>query len=398
MRPAGGWFRSHSPFFGVGAIVLAAGSLWWALVQTGLVTGAPGRIDMPLVTVHALVMTFGFFPMFFAGFAFSTGLKWLRVAAVPMSALAPAALAHLLGWGVFAVALAWGQRWPLALGLAVVAGGWTGAAARLVLLVRSSGRDDVLHMRLIAGAGGVGAAAMWGCAAASAIGEWGWVTALARASVWSFVALTFLAAAHRMIPFVAGTPIAAVERRWPSFLLGMLAVTFVGKAVAVFHPPAAAATAPVEILVGTALLGFALRWPFIQSLRPPMMRMLYTGFVWLGIGLLLGGLGGALRSPALAAVGLHAFAAGFLGTTMLAMVSRVIAGQVGIVVVVDAFQWRLFLALQLAVLLRVAGPLLLSAGGARRVIAGAALAWCAAWLPWAWRYGRWSGGSRARSG
>jgi uncharacterized protein involved in response to NO len=394
-RPYG--VAPHSLFFVVGAIVLAAGSLGWALVQTGILRGAPGRIGMPLVTVHALVMTFGFFPMFFAGFLYSTGLKWLRVAAVPMSTLAPAALAHLVGWAVFAMGLAWPDSWPRALGLALVAGGWSHVVVRLVWLVRSSRQDDVLHVRLIAGAGVVGAAAMWGCVAGVALGEWRLVTVLARASVWGFVALTFLAAAHRMIPFVAGTPFAAVDRRWPRLLLGLLAVTFVGKAVAVLHPPAAAATAPVEIVLGTVLLGFALRWPFVQSLRPRLLRMLYTGFVWLGIGLLLTGIAGAFGPPVLAEVGLHAFAAGFLGTTMLAMVSRVIAGQAGIAVVVDAFLWRLFVALQLAVLLRVAGPLLLHGRTGQWVIAGAALAWCAVWLPWAWRYGRLCRGSRARS-
>jgi uncharacterized protein involved in response to NO len=380
-------------FFIVGAIVHAAAALWWAGVHLGV--EAPRSAIAPVV-VHALVMTFGFFPMFFAGFCFSTGVKWLRVPALPMASLAPAAIAHAGGWSVVAAAVAKHDPTWMAGGLALAGTGWAYAVARLALLIRSSREEDRTHPTLFALAGTIGVAGMHAAAATVCFERWDVALGVARASVWGFVGITFLAAADRMIPFLSATPFDALNRKSPKVLLSVLAGFLVAKAFAEVLPAVRAALAPIEVTVGAALLLFALRWPFVQSLRPAMLRMLYTGFVWLGVGFLLSGLDRLVPRLSMGTAALHAFTAGFLGTTMLAMLSRVAAGQAGRSVVVDRWLGSLFVLLQVAVAARVAPSVLFAATGmaappflgvSAPFLGVSAVAWACLWFAWAVRYG-----------
>ena len=70
----------HRLGFFLAMLVLLAASAWWALVQWDRFSG---WIDLPLVLapslVHAAVMVFGFMPLFFSGFLFTAGPKWLQV-------------------------------------------------------------------------------------------------------------------------------------------------------------------------------------------------------------------------------------------------------------------------------------------------------------------------------
>jgi uncharacterized protein involved in response to NO len=102
--------------------------------------------------------------------------------------------------------------------------------------------------------------------------------------------------------------------------------------------------------------------------------MLHLGFVWLGLSLLLAGLArwmGLIEGlPELGLGALHALSMGFLGSILLAMVTRVACGHSGRTLVADGLVWSLFWLLQLAVLLRIIGtlplasPWVLSASGA----------------------------------
>jgi uncharacterized protein involved in response to NO len=123
------------------------------------------------------------------------------------------------------------------------------------------------------------------------------------------------------------------------------------------------------------------RWSRQQNLAIRLLAMLWTGFVWLGAGLLL-----ASVAPLAA---LHAIALGCLGSLMLAMVTRVSCAHSGRPVVVDRRVWILFWLLQLAAVLRIAAvvpalpsaPLLLAAAGL----------WAGVMLTWGMRHGAWDG-------
>jgi uncharacterized protein involved in response to NO len=84
---AAGWrwrhvlLAPHRLAFLLATLVLVASALWWALVQldrSGLGPALPWALSPSLV--HATLMTFGFMPLFFAGFLFTAGPRWLGVA------------------------------------------------------------------------------------------------------------------------------------------------------------------------------------------------------------------------------------------------------------------------------------------------------------------------------
>jgi uncharacterized protein involved in response to NO len=103
------------------------------------------------------------------------------------------------------------------------------------------------------------------------------------------------------------------------------------------------------------------------------------------------------RDAALGLAPLHAFTVGFVGSTMLAMVTRVSCGHGGRAVAADDFTWRLFLVLQLVAVVRVAAGVLAATGFAavHPLVASAAIGWAGVALAWGLRLGRWYGSPRA---
>lgn len=405
----------HRLAFAAGTLMLSVISLWWAAVQLG--PGPALRSTLPLATVHGLLMAFGFMPLYFAGFLFTAGPRWLGRPPVAARTLLGPLAAQLAGWGVFLLAVhgrdpAFG-RCLGALGLGAVLAGWIGVAARFFALLRASRVADRAHARWIAVGCGVGVMTLAIAAVGVAGGEFGWVRAATLAALWGFVGLVFATVAHRMIPFFSAAALPVLDAWRPLWLLVAFAAVFVGQAVGAATEAAAPALpapqatlllvlrAGVELAAGAGCLALALRWGLVQSLRIRLLAMLHLGFCWLGIALLLGGL-----SHAMAAAGgpaslfglapLHAYTMGFLGSTLLAMVTRVSCGHGGRTLVADDIVWRLFWVLQLATLARLAAAFAreLSAPLAGALVAAAAVGWAGVCLAWALRYGRWYGTPR----
>jgi uncharacterized protein involved in response to NO len=126
--------------------------------------------------------------------------------------------------------------------------------------------------------------------------------------------------------------------------------------------------------------------------------MLHGGFVWLGVALALLGASHALAAwqgegAALGLAPLHALTMGYLGATLMAMVTRVTAGHSGRPLAADKVVWALYLLLQAATLLRVLAALWPALPMAVTLLAAAL--WTATCTGWAWRYGGWLARPRA---
>jgi uncharacterized protein involved in response to NO len=89
---------------------------------------------------------------------------------------------------------------------------------------------------------------------------------------------------------------------------------------------------------------------------------------------------------------LHALTMGYLGATLVAMITRVASGHSGRPLAADDLAWALYWTLQAAVVLRVASALWAAASTPLQLAAAAA--WSAAALGWALRYGGWLGRPR----
>lgn len=390
----------HRLGFFTGGTLLALMSLWWggALVARAAGVSVPWAVSPG--SAHALAFTFGFMPLFFIGFLFTAGPRWLGLAPVPAARLGLPVGLMVLGWLV-AMAGLHASAALAALGLAVVAIGFALATGLFGLMVLESSARDRDHATLVVIGCALGAMALWAAAVAVALGQDTIARAIAHAALWSGFGLVFATVAHRMIPFFGAAAAPMLDAWAPRALLGLLALLVslqgpfaAAEAMGGGHLPAdiAALRAAVELGGGAWLLWLATRWGLVQSLKFRLLAMLHMGFFWLGVAFTLGGVSHALMALSdgqlsLGLAPLHAFTMGYLGSTLLAMATRVACGQSGRAVVADNWAWALFWALQAGIVARVAAGLWPAVGTPLTLFA--AQCWLAAFGVWVLRYGRW---------
>ena len=403
----------HRLAFSAAALVLVLSSVWWASVNVAFSDGIalPWRLAPALA--HSVLMSFGFMPLFFAGFLFTAGPKWLRQPAVTAREMLGAVLFQLAGWLVFLLAIhgrdpAFGRMLG-GIGLAAVAIGWSQMTLRFWRLLRSSTVDDRVHAKLVAVGCMLGLLALMAATAGMALGSPPLLRAAVHAGLWAFNGVVFATVAHRMIPFFSAAAFPALDASRPLWLLCSLVAVFAFEAVSQLVDAVGAGAAPawnvlracIELPAGLGVLALAVRWGLVQNLRLRLLAMLHLGFSWLGISLLMFGLSHAAAaagagSSALGLAPIHAYTMGYLGTTMFTMVSRVSGGHGGRAQVADDFVWRLFWVLQLATLARIAAALVsrVSFACSMALVVAAALAWTGVFVAWALRNGH--GYGRAR--
>ncbi len=363
----------------------------------------PWTVSPP--TAHSLLMTLGFLPLFFTGFLFTAGPKWLGLPEVAARSLATPVALMLLGWGV-TVAGYHTHRALGSSGLALVAVGWSALSFRFDRMVLRSLAPDRVHAVLVAIACSVGALAMWCAVLGMSLGNELWLKGVVQVALWCFVATMFAVVSHRMLPFFSASALPLLDAWRPFWLVGVL----VG--LLWLQAPLALAElwlwplpawvrwtqAAVELPASVLLLGLALRWGLIQSLKVRLLAMLHAGFVWLGIAFGLAALSHVLMalSQGQLSLGLaptHALTMGYFGGTLVAMATRVSSGHSGRPLAADNPVWFLYWLLHAAVLLRVAAALWPSQGTVLTLLA--ALAWSTVCVGWAIRYGNWFGRVRA---
>ncbi|MBL8305053.1 MAG: NnrS family protein [Rubrivivax sp.] len=391
----------HRLAFVAGAGVFAASGLWWLGVLLARPAGLPVPWAVPPLVAHGLWWTLGFMPLFIVGFLFTAGPRWLGLPDVDARTLRWPVSAMVAGW-VLALP-GWHLAAPLAAaGLLLVAAGWAALLVHFTMLLRRSPAPDRLHATLVAASGGVGLLAM-------ALAVWSLghrdVT-LARVAtqlaLWGFIAPTFAVVSHRMLPFFTASALPGHTAWRPGWVLtALLAVLGVQGAGAIAGllglPPPAPLQAAVEAPAALLCLWLAWRWGFVQSRSNRLLAMLHAGFVWLGLATALAAASHALQAASggersLGLAPLHALTAGYLGATLLAMVTRVSAGHSGRPLAADGIAWGLYWALQAAAVLRVAAALWPAAEALLTPLA--ALAWALAACGWTLRYGGWLGRPR----
>ncbi|MGY4829087.1 NnrS family protein [Sphaerotilaceae bacterium SBD11-9] len=387
----------HRLCFFAGALMFALSGVWWAaaLLARGFTWQVPPGM------AHGWLMGGGFMPMFFAGFLFTAGPRWLQHP--PVSALSlrvPVAL-HLVGWGLF-MAGCHLSALAAAAGMALAATGYGLVSWRFGRMLHASRATDTLHARLLLAACAMGSGLLLMAAAGLATGRPQVAQAALHASLWAANALAFVSAVHRMLPFFGdAAPDAWVPEGTLRLLVAAVLVQALIAAAELLGGPLPIGLVGLQALGEAALAGLLLQLAWRSRRRPsPSLRllaMLHLGFTWLGLAFALGAVSHAMRcwgdAAGLGLAPVHALSAGFMGSTLFAMVGRVSAGHSGRAVAADALLWRLFWLLQLAVASRVVAALWEAAAGV--LLPAAALAWAVASTAWALRYGRWYGTPRA---
>lgn len=343
--------------------------------------------------------------MFFIGFLFTAGPRWLRLEDQKARPLLPSLLLMLTGWLGAMVGFHFFSLLAC-IGLGLVATGWTALSTKFTRLVQVSLAPDRLHARGVAVACWMGVGSLWSAAVAFGWGSDLLLRSATQVGIWAFIATVFTLVSHRMIPYFGAAAIPILDTWCPQWLLWvMLTVLWLQalmSALALWSLPMATAIRwtqlAIELPAALLLLWVAFRWGLIKARKIRLVAMLHAGFTWLGISFSLYAVSHAMMvatdgARSLGLAPLHALTIGYLGATMFAMTTRVSTGYSGRAVTADNTAWTLYWIVQTAALLRVIAALWPRA--ATPLLLLAVTAWAIATLAWAFRYGTWYGRPRA---
>ena len=266
----------HRLGFFLAMVVLVASGLWWALVQLDRSTGwlaLPSVISPTLV--HSAVMAFGFIPLFFSGFLFTAGPKWLGVEAplakdlrVPLFSLAAGWLLWLAGAHLHA-----GVAWA---GLALACAGLVWMTVQFWGRIRRSQAEDQLHARVIGTACVVGCVSLAGLLLSLVFEAHATARAWIFTGLWGFVVVVYVTVAHRMIPFFTSSAMPMVQAWRPFWVLWLMLAAAALQVLAAWLelagvPSSAAGTAwllvhgTLQLMVGGVLVWLAWVWGLVQA-------------------------------------------------------------------------------------------------------------------------------------
>jgi uncharacterized protein involved in response to NO len=380
----------HRMLFTAGMAAAAASGAWWAVELIG--RSWPLPLPLPKVApiwVHAWLMLYALFGPFIFGFLFTTFPRWMNGPLVPRGA-------YLATFVLFMASLAlaltgiWTGMAVFTLGVLAGCLAWLVA---LIALLRAliDAEQVVSHAVVAAIALGLGTISQFLYAYALLTPDPTLLHTAPRLALWCGLLPVAFAVSHRMLPFFTASAVRGYEPHRPLWwlvagvvlLIGHQALAIAGRFEWLWLPDAALAL----------LTGFMwLRWRPLVSRGIPLLWTLHAAFLWLPLGLSLQ----AVASAGFAFSGdwlvgrapLHALGMGFLGSLVLAMVTRVTLGHSGRPLAMDRVTVALFLGLQVAVLARVGSELALASNP--RLFTVLLLvsvgAWLAAWLPWVARY------------
>lgn len=331
----------HRAYFFFGALSFLVLFAWWAWqVQHQHYQNIP---------LHALLMPLGFFPLFILGFTFTAGPRWLSVENQNQAFVAYASI-YTAGMLIVIFAHSYGLTPLRSAGFALMLSCWSRVSWRWFYLVKSSRVFDKQHahgllLGMIGGIAALIAVTAWSLGRNEA---WVWAKNL---SLYAFLLPIFLSVCHRMLPFFSGSSIPDYQSWRPYPLLHAW----------LFACYALALSLSLNLSIFSGLIAAALsiscaytswRWGLLRCWHNRLLAMLHAAFAWLSVVFALLALAEfAAVSPALAT---HALGLGFMGTMLVAFVSRVSYGHSGRVLQAGNGLWAIYLGLHLATALRLA--------------------------------------------
>lgn len=337
------WTLGFRPFFALGCVSGALTVLIWIWARQ---TGVTEFGAFPSIWWHAHEMVYGFSAAVVIGFLATASANWSGLPALcgtPLKALAAL-------WVAGRVAMIVPGLPPLL--VAVIDVAFLPAAA--VLLLRHfqprAQRKNRMFLVLLC---------LWGAGnAAMHLGVGGWLPGIERAaSHWGLhlVIIMITLIGGRVIPFFSSRVVPGYKGKKSAKLdIAAPAATLVFALLAAFLDEGHVATC---IAAGVASLLQAFRlalWWDRKIWRLPILWILYVGYAWIPVGLAL--IAAAPWVGSAGSAGLHALAAGAIGTMIVAMVSRVSLGHTGRPIVADGAIKAAYAAVLAGGVVRVFGP------------------------------------------
>ena len=329
-RPSWLMAAPHRLAFFAGALMLGVSAVWWLVMLTLRATSLAAPWVYAPATAHSVVMSFSFMPLFFAGFLFTAGPRWLDRPEIPAQTLLPYVVLAVVGWCICLPGLH-ASTLIAATGMASVALAWSALTVHFIQLWWLSKVADKVHATVVVCASIYGALAMWLVVFGLFTEQDHLIRVATQSALWIFIATVFAAVSHRMIPFFSASALPILDTWHPMWLLWIMVgvLWFEGVFVAL-DTTAATPTAElmhwmqvaVEVPASALMIWLAIRWGLVQSLKIRLLAMLHGGFLWLGIALALHAISHAMlaASQGQASLGLaptHAMTMGYLGATMM---------------------------------------------------------------------------------
>jgi uncharacterized protein involved in response to NO len=353
--------RGFRPFF-------LAGAAWAAFVAPATVAfwlgAAPAPTWLTPAWWHAHEMLFGFVAAAVAGFLTTAAPVW-----ADRPALRGSRLAGLFAlWAAGRVAMLASGVVPAA-AVAAIDGAFLPALA-IALAHTLRGAAHRRHHGIVAIVGALAVANALVHAAALGLVEPLVAQRVLRASVVLVVVLVVVIGGRITPAFTTnalrrrGIEDAAVDGTWRrrAALAGVVVVALLAVAA-----PDTRAERIASIAAGVAVAARMSGWRTRRAFSDPLLWSLHAGMAWVAIGLVLRGVEGS------GSAGLHALAAGAMGTMILAVMTRVGLGHTGRPLALPAGGALLYALAHAAALARVASALVPAVSASLLVVA--AVAW-----------------------
>jgi uncharacterized protein involved in response to NO len=360
------------PFYLLAALFAATAIPLWAAIVLGRVSVG---LAVPPLLWHAHEMLYGFAVAVVIGFLMTAGKAWTGLptprgpALGALAVLWIAARLSALGAPYAVYALLDVALLPLVAGI----------FARVLL--RAGNRRDLPLAGVL---GGLAVANIIFHLAVLSIVDVPPVRALYAAL--AFIVVIECVIAGRVIPAftVSATPGLAITAQ-PRLGAAALATTAVGLALWVFAAPAPLTAAALIAAAGLQVLR---QWhwrPFVTRSRP-ILWILHLSHAWLPVGFVL--LACAQLGKVPVSAGIHALAVGATGGLIIGMLTRTARGHTGRPLQASRLEVVAYLLVFAAAICRVVMPLV-APQWLQHFVAGAAVAWSAAFLIYLFIYTPW---------
>jgi uncharacterized protein involved in response to NO len=355
----------YRPFFLLCGAYAATTTLWWAAVYAGFVA-APGV--WAAADWHAHEMLFGFATAAIAGFLLTAVPNWTgseRVHGRPLAVLVGLwLLGRILmastawlpsGWEALELALLPALAWAIG-GPILASPNWRNRPILLVVTLLFVA-DTTVHL---------GQAQVIAVAPRTAL----------RAGLYLVVVLLTIVSG-RIVPaftrnaFLRDGKPAEIRSGGP--LEAAVFVTVIGAFLLDLRQENSTAAALTALVAALLLAARQARWQPWRTLGDPILWVLHAGHAWLAVGFACRGMAG-LSDAFPASTSLHALSAGAIGTSIIAVMSRVALGHAGRPLVAPRPVVLAYALVILGALIRVFGPLVLPDDYAQSVALGG-LSW-----------------------
>jgi uncharacterized protein involved in response to NO len=383
--------QPYRSFFLCGASYALLSVAFWFAWHEALRLGAP--LPLPWnaapARVHALVMIWGVITFYVFGFLLTAYVRWVQ-APPPSPNAVVRWLLLLVGGHAALIVGAFGSAGLILTGGLVVLAALLGLIFFLGRALQRSDTSERLQPAVVLVALALGALGLALTLAGVHTGGPLYVGGI-LVGCYGYLMLLLGSVGHRIVPFFTALRQGRPHGTRRGGTLPLLAVGLALRGGVALLPAASPyLAASIDALLFVVLAWEVSAWSPRETLREPMIAVLYLAQVWLlaalagsALAWLFPARAGLLDLPVL-----HALAIGGLATMVVGISTRVTLGHAGRPIEADRWVLAVFALVQAAALLRVglslAGPWWPAAGGLAH---WAALPWCLAFAIWLARLG-----------